>query len=475
MKNKIYLSFFFSFIFLSLIFSQQREIELTIYNQNFALVKEKRELELKKGTHILKILDIPAQIEPTSLHFKSITAPKECFILEQNFEYDLISQHKLLEKYIDKEIWIKEYIQEKDTTKEVIRKGILLSIQDGKVIKIDNKIYINPEGTIILPELPEGLITKPTLSWVISNNKEGKHLVEISYITNEINWSSDYVLVLDKQDRYLDLTGWITIDNRSGATYKDAKLKLIAGDVHKIEEYKVARRGPLSLGAEVYPQMAAEPQFKEQEFFEYHIYTLQRRTTIKDNEKKQIEFINSSNIQAKKLFIYDGARFSWYRSVSVADDLYGDKCNKKVWVILEFKNSKENNLGVALPKGKIRVYKKDEEEALQFIGEDKIDHTPKDETIKIYLGNAFDIVGERKLLDKKTSSDWQELEIEIKIKNRKKEKIEVIVVEHHYAANWKILKATHKWTKRDVDTIEFILPVEKEKEEVLTYSVKYWW
>ncbi|MCX7910769.1 MAG: hypothetical protein N2505_04220, partial [Endomicrobia bacterium] len=166
MKNKIYLSFFLSFIFLSLILSQQREIELTIYNQNFALVKEKRELELKKGTHILKILDIPAQIEPTSLHFKSITAPKECFILEQNFEYDLISQHKLLEKYIDKEVWIKEYIQEKDTTKEVIRKGILLSIQDGKVIKIDNKIYINPEGTIILPELPEGLITKPTLSWV---------------------------------------------------------------------------------------------------------------------------------------------------------------------------------------------------------------------------------------------------------------------------------------------------------------------
>ncbi len=474
MKNKVEVSFIVIFIFcLSFLYSQQlKDVEITIYNQNIGLVKEKRELELKKGVQEVKIVDVAAQIEPTSVHFKSLTAPKDCVVLEQNFDYDLISQSKLLEKYIDKEIELKEYIEENNKQVEKTKKGILLSIRDGKVVKIGDKIYLNPSESIVLPELPEGLITKPTLSWLVSNNKEGTHLVEISYLTNGINWDANYVLVVDREDKSLEITGWVTIDNNSGATYKNAKLKLVAGDIHRVKPEYAVRRDVLYKAAFA---ETAQPQFKEEEFFEYHIYTLQRRTDIKDNEKKQIEFVQASNVAVKKLYIYDGAKFSWTSRVSTADDLYTEKCNKKVWVILEFKNSKENNLGIPLPKGKIRVYKKDEEEMLQFIGEDQIDHTPKDEVVRVYVGNAFDIVGERKLLDKKVGNNWSELSIEIRIRNKKKENINIKVVEHHFTENWKVLESSHKYEKVSADTMEFNIDVAKEKEEVINYKVKYWW
>lgn len=471
MKSKTY----FLFLCLSTAtigFSQQREIEITIYNQNKALVRDKRVFELKKGEQIIKIQDVAENLDPTSVHFKSLSYPNDCFVLEQNFEYDLISRNKLLRKYIDREIEIKEIYQENNTTKERIQKGTLLSVNDGLVVKIKEKIHLNPQGEIILPEIPEGLITKPTLSWLILNYKEAKHIIELSYLTDRINWSSDYVLVIDKDDKKVDLTGWVTIDNQSGATYENAKIKLVAGDINIVEDKTSLRR---DMFFKAVPQVVQEQQFKEQEFFEYHIYTLQRRTTIKDNEKKQIEFVKASDIETKKLYIYDAARFNWYSSVSTADDLYAEKCNKKVWVIMEFKNSKENNLGVPLPKGKIRVYKHDEENVLQFIGEDRIDHTPKDEIIRIYLGNAFDIVAERKLLDRKTTSNTDELKVEIIIRNRKKEDINVNVVEHHYAQNWKILNSTHKYEKKNVNTVEFDVPLKADSEAKLTYTVKYWW
>ncbi len=466
-----FLIFILSFYTLSFV-QNIKDLELIVYNQDVGLVKEKREVELKKGIQEIRIVDVASQIEPTSVHFKSLTDVKGCIVLEQNFEYDLLSQQKLLEKYIDKEIEIKEYIEENSKQIEKTKKGILLSIHDGKVVKIGDKIYLNPQGTIVLPEIPEGLITKPTLSWLVSSNKEEKHLIEISYLTNGINWTADYVLVVDKEDKSLDLAGWVTIDNRSGRSYKEAKLKLIAGDINRIKpEYGVRR--DLLYKTTIAP--VQEQQFQEKEFFEYHIYNLQRRTTIKDNEKKQIEFIQAYNISTKKLYIYDGAKFNWLADVSTTDDLYGERCNKKVWVMLEFKNSKENNLGIPLPKGKIRVYKKDADEMLQFIGEDRIDHTPKDEVVRIYLGNAFDIVGERILLDKKSGSDWTELKIKITIKNRKKENIEIKIVEHHFATNWKILESSHEYLKKSFDTVEFLVPVQAEKEKSVEYKVRYWW
>lgn len=471
--GKIIVLFLFVLICSVSLMSQEiKDVEITIYNHDLGVVKEKREMTLKKGLQEIRISDVAALIDPASVHFKSLSFPQDTFVLEQNFEYDLISQEKLLQKYIGREIEIREYLQEKEGTREVIKKGVLLSTRGGIVVKIDDKIFLNPQGTIVLPDIPEGLITKPTLTWLLQSNKEGKHLTEISYMTSGINWLSDYVLVVDKKDENIDLTGWVTIDNRSGAKYSNAKLKLIAGDVHRIQPsvpmYMAKKK------AEIMAAPAVE-QFVEKEFFEYHLYTLQRRTTIKDNEKKQIEFVTSQGIPAKKLFIYDGARFSFRAPVSYSDYYYGDQCNKKVWVMMEFKNSKENNLGIPLPKGKMRVYKKDDEECLQFIGEDHIDHTPKDEIVRIYLGNAFDVVGERKLLDKKVYERSQEITTEIKIKNRKKEGIEIVVVEHQCGANWKITKSSHKFEKRDVDTIEFKINIPKESEEVITYTAKCWW
>lgn len=458
---------------LPVISQEIKDVEVTIYNQDLGVVKEKRELNLKKGIQEIRISDVAALIDPTSVHFKSVSYPNECSILEQNFEYDLISQQKLLEKYLGKEIEIRDYLQEKEGTKEIIRKGMLLSAGDGMVVKIDDKIFLNPPGIVILPDLPEGLIIKPTLSWLISNNKEGKHLTEISYLTSGINWLSDYVLVVDKLDKNIDLTGWVTLDNRSGATYKDAKLKLIAGDVHRITQPGVMRKGDVKKA--MMASESREEQFVEKEFFEYHLYTLQRRTTVKDREKKQIEFVGSANIPVNKLFIYDGAKFNWKQPQSYADDLYGERCNKKVWVILDFKNSKENNLGIPLPKGKMRVYKKDDEESLQFIGEDLIDHTPKDENIKIYLGNAFDIVGERKLVDRKVTERSTTITTEIKIKNRKKEDIEVIVVENQCWSNWKITETPHKYEEKGAQTVEFKVKVAKDSEETITYTSRCWW
>jgi hypothetical protein len=448
-------------------------VELTVYNQNLGLVKEERTLSLKEGVQEVKFTDVAAEIDPTSVHFKSLTAPNEVVVLEQNFEYDLISRDKLLEKYIDKEIEIIRRFGVSGEKTETL-KGKLLSTKDGITLKVGDNIYLNPSGEIILSKLPEGLITKPTLSWLVDCHRPQEHKIELSYLTSGINWKADYVVVSDKEDKRIDLSGWVTIDNKSGATYKDAKLKLIAGDIHRVSA-PAARKE-----YEAFAEMKAPtlPQFEEKAFFEYHMYTLQRRTTIRDNETKQIEFASAQDVPVKKLFIYDGARmaFSGYSEYSRADQRYGTQSQKKVFVMLEFKNAKENNLGIPLPAGKMRVYKEDTDKSLEFIGEDWIDHTPKDEVVRIYLGDAFDIVGERVQTDFKTGEDWVLESYKITIRNHKEEPVVVRVVEHLYRwSNWKIIEKSHDYEKKDARTIEFNLPVPKNGEGVITYTVRYWW
>ncbi|RLD14622.1 MAG: DUF4139 domain-containing protein, partial [Caldiserica bacterium] len=330
------------------------EVELTVYNQDLGLVREEREIEIEEGIRELEIKDVAAYIEPTSLHFKSLNYPEDLRILEQNFEYDLISRDKLLEKYIGKEIEIK------DKEKNKVMKGILLSKRGGLVVKVGKKIYLEPEGMIILPELPEGLITQPTLSLQVENKKHRKHRIEISYLTKGIRWRADYVLVLDKDSRRADLNGWVSIDNKSGKTYKETKLKLVAGDIHKVEKQKLwSYRNKVGLAEE-----AVVPQFKEKGFFEYHLYTLDRKTTVKDNEIKQIEFVSVYDIPVEKVFVYEGV-----------------KHGKRVEVRVEFENKKKNGLGIPFPKGRVRVYQPDEDENLIFIGGDEIEHTPAEEEL----------------------------------------------------------------------------------------------
>ncbi len=449
--------------------------ELTIYNDNTGLVREQRDIELIKGQNEVKFTDVAAQIDATSVHFKSITDPAGTTVLEQNFEYDLISRDKLLSKYIDKEIeLVRRFGVSGDKTE--ILKGTLLSLQGGMTLKVGDKIYSNPSGEIILDKLPEGLITKPTLSWLVDCDKSSENTIEVGYLTSGIKWNADYIVVADTNDKNIDLNGWVTIDNKSGATYKDAKLKLIAGDIHRVSPPSTAYQGERELFVKT---AATTAQFQEKSFFEYHMYTLQRKATIQNNETKQIEFVSASQVPAKKLFIYAGARmpFYGYNEYSRANRNYGVETNKDVFVMLEFNNSKENNLGIPLPKGRMRVYKADTDQSLEFIGEDWIDHTPKDELVRIYLGNAFDIVGERVQTDFKMDGFASVTEsYKITLRNHKEEPVNVKVVEHLYRwSNWKITAKSQNYDKTDSRTIEFSVPIDKNGEAVVTYTVEYWW
>ena len=452
-------------------FSQ--EVDLTVYNQNLGLVKDRREIRIDKGIQKIEFMDVAAQIDPTSVHFKSLSYPNKCSVLEQNFEYDLISREKLLQKYIGKEIELERRFGKDGEKKEII-KGTLLSTIGGLTIKSGDKILVNPSGEISLSKLPEGLILKPTLSWLLENEISGEHKIEVNYLTNGINWNADYVIVSDKDDKNLDLTGWVTIDNKSGATYKDAKLKLIAGDIHRASPTGVAAENVMYAAK----AKSAAPQFEEKSFFEYHLYTLQRRTTVRDNETKQIEFVSGTNVPVKKLYIYDGAaqKFYGYNQWSRVDRNYGVQSNKKVYVMLDFKNSKENNLGIPLPKGKMRVYKEDSDKSLEFIGEDFIEHTPKDENVRIYLGDAFDFVGERVQTDFKNGDDFADETFKITIRNHKEEAVEIRVVEKLYRwSNWKISQKSQDYEKKDSRTIEYKLKIPKNGENTITYTVHYWW
>jgi hypothetical protein len=450
--------------------------ELTVYNDNLGLVREQRDIQLNKGQNEVKFTDVASKIDATSVHFKSITDPDGTSVLEQNFEYDLISRDKLLSKYIDKEIELVRRVGVSGEKTETIR-GTLLSLKGGMTVKVGDKIYSNPSGEVILDKLPEGLITKPTLSWLVDSKKSGTQTVEVGYLTEGIKWNADYIVVSDTNDKKIDLNGWVTIDNQTGTTYKDAKLKLIAGDIHRAKPSSAVQgeAGLLSFAAN-----RELRQFQEKTFFEYHMYTLQRKATIKDNETKQIEFASASQIPVNKLFIYDGARtpFYGYSEYSRANQNYGIQTNKDVFVMLEFDNSKDNNLGIPLPKGRMRVYKADTDQSLEFIGEDWIDHTPKDEMVRIYLGNAFDIVGERVQTDFKVNNAGDRLteSYKITLRNHKEEPVTVRVVEHLYRwSNWKITNNSHKFDKTDSKTIEFNIPIEKNGEAIVTYTAEYWW
>ena len=450
-----------------LCFAEDESVDLTIYNQNLALVKDSRYFDLVKGVNQIRFSDVASLIEPTSVHFKSLTAPESCAIQEQNYEYDLVSATKLLSKYIDKKIKI---LSEGGSVYE----GILASYDN------DNIVISNPQDkslnmvnrgdnikNIEFSSLPEGLITKPTLMWQVVNDKGGSHLTEVSYLTAGISWLCDYVVVIDKNDKSIDLAGWVTIANGSGATYKKAGLKLIAGDIHRVDA-----RSPEFKFEESRGMRALESQFEEKAFFEYHMYTLQGRTTLKDNQTKQIALLNAAGVAVNKLFIYDPAQdYGW----SYYKESQGTK-EQKVKVKVEVINSQKNNLGMPLPKGKVRVYKKDSDGKLEFIGEDAIDHTPKDEKIRLYLGDAFDVVGERKQMGFKKYGDTADETIEISLRNHKNEDIEILVVEHLWRyVNWDITAKTHNFDKKDVKTVEFKIPVLKNSETKLSYTIHYWW
>jgi len=439
----------------------QQNVSVTIYNSNVGLVKDTRLIDLKYGIHELKFMDVAAKIDPTTVHIKSLLNGSSLSVLEQNYEYDLLSPQKLLEKFVGQKVQLATINPE--TKKEEVVEATLLSTQGGNIFQIGDKIHIGHHGRILLSRIPENLIAQPTLVWMLENSFSKPQKLEASYLTSGINWKADYVAVLNKLDTSTDLTGWVTIDNRSGATYQNALLKLVAGDIHRVQPDLPMEYARAKMAAKEAPS----PQFKEESFFEYHLYTLDRRTTIKDNQTKQMTLLDANQIPIQKLFIFSGHPQYYY----YPHDQRSGK--QKVGVFLEIENTKKNNLGMPLPKGTIRVYKEDKDGSLQFVGEDRIDHTPKDEKFKIKIGEAFDVVGEKVQAEyKHLGFNLYEVAFEVSLRNHKKEDIRVLV-EEPIPGDWEMLSNTHPYDKISAHLIRFEVPVAKDKEVKVKYRIRF--
>ena len=435
----------------------QTDVMVTIYNGNLGLVKDVRQMRLPIGLTEAQFMDVAALIDPTSVHLRSLGDPAGLKILEQNYEYDLLSSDKLLEKYVGRTV----RLYQSDGTFHEAR---LLSTA-GPVFEINGQIHLGHGGRLVLPALPENLVAKPTLVWLLRNQAAAGHRVEASYLTGGVTWKADYVLVVNADDTRSDLTGWVTIDNKSGATYGNASLKLVAGDVHRARDRRRDARA-LELAAKTLSTREASRDFAEEGFFEYHLYTLDGRTTLKDQQTKQLSLMSAADVPVTKRLTYSGAQ-DYYRSA------YGTPiANQKVAVLLELENRREHRLGVPLPRGKVRVYKADSGGSQQFIGEDWIDHTPRDERVKIKLGDAFDVIGER------TQKEWRklapglwEVEWEIVLRNHKTQEQAVTVIEP-VPGDWQVVHATHAFEKPEAHTLRFTLAVPGDGAARLVYRVR---
>jgi len=447
----------------------------------YALVREERAMKIQQGRSQLSFTDVAALIDPTTVTFTSLSDPSTR-VLEQNFQFDLVSTQKLLLKFIDREITVDKNAG--NTVTPIT--GTLLSATDGIVLRgKDGSIYSLPAySSVRFPDLPGGLNTRPTLVWDVHSPAGGTQQTRVTYQTGGITWWADYNLIFgegaDANSGTLDLSAWVSIINQSGATFGNARLKLIAGDVQRVapeQDYAAKRDRRVALAMEA---AAAPAGFQQKDFFEFHLYTLGRPTTLPNNSTKQIElFDQARQIPAKKLLVYYGAPVTWGYGSVVTDRNLGIETNKKVDVYLEFKNDKQFGLGVPLPAGRLRVSQLDKaDSSLEFIGEDVIDHTPKDENVRIKLGSAFDVVGERRQVNFSVDSaaKWMEEEFEIKVRNHKSQPVEVLVKENLYRwSNWKILTKTQNFSKEDSRTIVFPVKVAKDGEAVVRYRVRYTW
>ena len=416
----------------------------------------------------MRFTDVPSAIDATSVHFQSLTAPDDTVVLEQNYEYDIVSSYKLLSKYVDREITV-------TTIQGDTYTGTLLAAADDIILATDDGIKIVRTAQVLeygFPALPEGLITRPTLVWLLQAAEAGPQDVRVTYLTGGLNWQADYVALLAADDAGLSLTGWVTLDNQSGASYENAKLKLVAGDVNRVQEEQLQ----VYAADGMRPTATPAPQVSERAFFEYHLYEVQRPVTVKDQQTKQIEFVAAPEVTVEKVFILPGGGYPWWGSV-YTDPAYPEADTLKVQVRLRFVNDEESGLGIPLPKGRVRVYQEDVDGGAEFVGEDAIDHTPRDEKLSLYLGDAFDVVGERVQTDFR-QIDKREIEetVQVTVRNHKDEDIQVHVIENLFRAqDATVTEATEGYTQLDANTIEFVLNVPADGEAVVTYTVDYRW
>lgn len=479
---------------------------LTIYNQQFAVVRQKLPLDLRSGVNHLQVTDITAHLEPGSVILRSLDTGRHLQILEQNYRNDPVSQQLLLSLYEGKTI---DFLETgKDGTARTVQGKIIRSgyvphyaafqsygpqyaaqqaaVAQGSeqpVIEVNGKLQFSLPGQPLFPALADDTVLKPTLSWDLLSDKPGAISAEFSYVTGGMNWEASYNVIAPPKSNVLELVGWVTLDNQSGKTFRDARLKLMAGDVNKVPPPGLvaigsAGRAQFGIGGGQFG-----PPVTEKTFDEYHLYTLEHPTTLHDRETKQVEMVRAAGIQSKTAYVYDGFKVEqnyqgWPMESIRQQESYGVLSNPKVWVMQEFKNSSENHLGMPLPKGRVRFYRRDDDGQLEFTGENDIDHTPKDETIRLYTGNAFDMTGERSRTEYRAdfNARWLDESFEMKVRNHKSEPVEVRVVEHLYRwTSWDIIKNSDPFKKLDSRTVEFLVQIPPGGEKLVSYKVHYSW
>jgi hypothetical protein len=477
---------------------------LTIYNQNFAVIRETLPLDLKAGNNTVRFSGATAHVEPDSVILRDPSGRRVVQVLEQNYRNDPVSQERLLNLYEGKTIEFS--VRNPDGTErvvsgKVVRSGYvphyeamnrygaqyqanqmaMASPAGGTgqpIIEVGGKLQFFLPGQPVFPALADDTILKPAFDWILYSAQPARFDAELSYVSGGMSWTSDYNIVAPETGDTLELVGWVTLDNQSGKQFDRAHIKLMAGDVNKVQPQNLVR---FQASAGMVGGVMPPNQVEEKAFEDYHLYTLPQPTTIHDRETKQVEFLHASGIQSKRLYVYDGARFDrnyGYQDVRQIQQ-YGTQSNPHVWVLREFANSDANHLGIPLPKGRVRFYRRDQDGQVEFTGENEIDHTPKDETVRVYTGNAFDITGERrqtKFQSQMQPGGWLDESFEIKLRNHKKEAATVRVVEHLYRwTNWTITQesATHRQT--DSKTVEYEVTLQPDEERTLTYTAHYTW
>ena len=448
--------------------NDQTDLAITVYNSNIALVRDVRNLSLPGGLFRLKLMDIAATVNPATVHFRSLNEPEKLGVIEQNYEYDLLEPAKLLHKYVGKEVTLVRSYQENGTTKREEIKATLLADNNGPVWKIGNDIVTGMYSeSLRFPEVPANLYDRPTLLMSLENEGGRKQQVETSYLATNLAWNSDYVLTIGRDDKAADLDGWVTITNNSGTAFHNARLQLVAGDLNRIQNAPMAAAvSGLALEAKA---KRAE-QFAQENFSEYHLYTLGRKTSVEDKETKQISLLQGSDVPVQKLFIVNGQNWYYHNQQNP-----GAPIKDNVMVFYKFKNEQKAGLGMPMPAGNVRVYQKDSKGNILFVGEDRIDHTPKDEAVTIHIGNAFDVVSERKQTDyKRIDTHTWEMEFEITLRNHKDTPV-TIQVNEPIGGDWEMLSSTYKYTKTAAWAAQFDVPVAANGTSVLKYRVRAKW
>lgn len=509
MRSRLPISLMLSCILVAPAFTQNAPPALTIYNQNFAVVRQPLRLDLKAGTNRERYSGITAQLEPDSVVLRDPTGNRTLQILEQNYQADPVSMQSLLEKFEGQTI--KFEIRHGDKIDEV--SGKIVRAGDGysalrlgtpqqpcynppygpgcvqmeqPLIEVNGNLQFTLPGTPLFPALPPDTNLLPTLDWMLSTDRAGALDAELSYVTGGMTWEADYNVIAPEKGDTLDLVGWITMDNRTGKTFENAHIALMAGDVNKVQPGSPYGRSMQAVSAGMGGGVGGVPPVVEKTFDEYHLYTLQRSTTLRDRETKQVEFVRAAGVVARRLYVYDGGRIDPARLQQYGGNWeylrqqrdLGTESSPKVWIMQEFKNSTQNHLGIPLRKGRMRFYRRDEGGALQFVGENTIDHTPRDETLRVYTGNAFDMTGSRRRTNFRIDQQQGNADesFEIKVRNHKTEAVDVTIVEHLYrSAGWDITSSSTKYEKKDSRTVEFHVQIPADGEQIVIYSVHYAW